>query len=79
MNTLTYSDGQHKSGPLQNHRELLLSPGRRLIDGGAARRLLVNLAGLLVYAAESADSRELLAGLDLIRKAPGMLLNLEVR
>jgi hypothetical protein len=65
----------------KRERELIPTPAprRALVDGGKARRLLVGLAGLLVYAAESSDSRELIAGLDLIRKAPAMLPGLEVR
>jgi hypothetical protein len=67
----------------RQNRELELiptpAPRRTLIDAAAARRLLAGTARLLEYASESSDSRELLAGLDLIRKAPGMLPNLEVR
>jgi hypothetical protein len=55
------------------------APRRAVIDGGKARRLLAGTARLLEYASESSDSRELLAGIDLLRKMPGMLPGLEVR
>jgi hypothetical protein len=50
-----------------------------MIDAAAARRLLAGTARLLEYASESSDSRELLAGIDLLRRMPGMLPGLEVR
>ena len=56
----------------------LPAPRRSIIDADAARRLLAGTARLLQYAAESNDSRELIAGLDLLRKMPSMLPNLEV-
>lgn len=61
--------------------ELISTPGprRSMIDPGAARRLLAGTARLLEYASESSDSRELLTGIDLLRKMPSMLPNLEVR
>jgi hypothetical protein len=49
-------------------------PDNRVIDADAARRLLAGTARLLKYAAESADLRELAAGIDLLRK-----VGLEIR
>jgi hypothetical protein len=63
----------------RNKRELITTPRHRMIDAEAARRFLTGTARLLTYAAESADSRELIAGLDLLRKIPASLPGLEVR
>jgi hypothetical protein len=63
------------------NRELIITvaPPHIMIDGGAARKFLIGLAAVLERAAASADGKEVLAGLDYIRRAPAMLSVLEVQ
>jgi hypothetical protein len=49
-----------------------------MIDAKRARYWLDALAQLLLHASQSVDARELIAGIDLVRKAPAMLSGLEV-
>ena len=87
MNTIriahshTSSKATTKATSVAKGREVVVTnpPRHVMIDAAAARRFLAGTARLLEYAAESSDSRELLAGLDLIRKTPSMLSRLEVR
>lgn len=77
MHTIARNNGQ-RNGAGQNP-ELISATHHRFIDAAAARKLLTGTARLLEYAAASSDGRELLAGLDLLRRAPSMLPRLEVR
>jgi hypothetical protein len=52
---------------------------RSTVDARRARGFLRDTARRLERAASSRDSRDILAGLDLIRRAPAMIHGLEVR
>lgn len=74
MLNITYSNSQHNLGP----RELAITRHSK-IDATKARRWLTSFAAVLEYAAESTDSRELIAALDCVRRAPAMLSGLEAQ
>ena len=75
----TSSNGTVHPGHAERKAIATPAPRHTMIDAQRARNLLAATARLLSYASESSDGRELLAGLDLLRKMPAMLPGLEIR
>jgi hypothetical protein len=73
--------GANQAQDRNERSNLSVSPCARRspVDARRARGFLRDTARRLERAASSRDSREILAGLDLIRRAPAMIHGLEVR